>query len=230
MWSNQGMTCQRSSGDGTRLYQKSHPPASRASAATRQQQPLRPLHGAPPRLRPSAAAARPVRAWSEPPARTRRSGRRCTWIVGDAPLAHEHAQQRHRRDRAQRAEQDGELERDHDIGRDRGDRLAAHQERPVERHPDRHAEPGGAAGEAADQREQPHRAHRLVERLLDLVVGRGGIDDQVPVPPGAERPNRVHRGVHVDEGGEHARRAPDPLREAISDALPPASAASGSSP
>src|SRR5436190_19417034 len=34
MWSNQGITCQRSSGDGTRLYQKSQPPQSRASAAS----------------------------------------------------------------------------------------------------------------------------------------------------------------------------------------------------
>src|SRR5690348_6137536 len=34
MWSNHGITCHRSSGEGTRLYQKSHPPHSSVSATS----------------------------------------------------------------------------------------------------------------------------------------------------------------------------------------------------
>jgi hypothetical protein len=72
----------------------------------------------------------------------------------------------------------------------------------------------------ADQGEEPDRAYPMLERFLDLVIGRGGIDRQVAVSPGPQRPDRLGRGVHVLEGREYAGPAPDPLLSAISGALP----------
>src|SRR6476661_401049 len=127
MWSNQGITCHRSSGDGTRLYQKSQPPQSRASAAShalrppeRSEAPLRAL----PDLRGFTAHLHSPRRAEQlldlvRPARNEDADQivAVPWVVGDAPLAHHRAEERHGRDRAESAEQNGQLERDHDVRR-----------------------------------------------------------------------------------------------------------------
>src|SRR4029077_14882039 len=48
------------------------------------------------------------------------------------------------------------------------------------------------------------RAHRGLQRFLELVVRMGAVDDQVLVTAGAQRLDRVGRRVDVLERGENA--------------------------
>src|SRR5438034_4035948 len=98
------------------------------------------------------------------------------------------------------------LEHDHDVRRDRPDRLAAEHERPIVRHVQRDPGADGAARDPADQREHPHGAHRLLERILDLVPGDGRVHGEVGVAGPAQLGDRVHRGVEVAEHTQHTRR------------------------
>src|SRR2546430_343702 len=58
----------------------------------------------------------------------------------------------------------------------------------------------------ADQGEHPDGAHRLLERILDLVARDGRVHSEIGVPPPAELPDRVHRGVDVTEHRQDAGR------------------------
>src|SRR5690242_12963497 len=104
------------------------------------------------------------------------------------------------------AEQDRHLEHDHDVGRDRADGLATQDDQPVVRHVQGDPGADGAARDAADEGEHPDRAHRLVERVFDLVSGNRRIHGEVGVPAGAESSDRVHRGVDMPEHRQHAGR------------------------
>src|SRR5207302_1790261 len=108
-------------------------------------------------------------------------------------------------DGGQSAEQHRHLEHDDDVRRDRPDRLATEHDGPVVRHVQR--EPGAdcAPGDAADEREHSHRAHRLVERVLQLVARDRRVDREVGVPALAKLPNRLERRVQVPEDPEHSR-------------------------
>src|SRR3989475_284106 len=114
-------------------------------------------------------------------------------IVGDRaePPGGEQRVERDAENRRERAEQDRHLEHDHDVRRDRADRLAAEHERPIVRHVQRDPGADGAARDPADQREHPHGAHRLLERILDLVPGDGRVDREDPMA----RPAQV--GLYV---------------------------------
>src|SRR5262249_21899952 len=99
-------------------------------------------------------------------------------VVGEArierrrrPETRQTPQDDHAEERRDTAEENRELERDHDVRRDRRDGLAAGDEAPLHGRPDREEEARRRPGEAADQREEPHRAHRTValEDVLDLV-------------------------------------------------------------
>src|SRR5262245_17189995 len=81
--------------------------------------------------------------------------------------------------RRERAEQDGELEADHGVGRDRGERLAADHHRPVERHPDRHRVAGHHAEQAPHEGVEAHLARLRVERDVELGEGSRGVDLKV---------------------------------------------------
>src|SRR6058998_2230929 len=61
-------------------------------------------------------------------------------------------------------------------------------------------------GEPADQREHPHGAYRLLERILDLVPGNGRVHGEVGVAGPAQLGDRLHRGVEVAEHAQHTRR------------------------
>src|SRR6058998_3692853 len=147
---------------------------------------------------------------------TRRLGRhenaelvvREAWIVGDRaePPGGEQRVEGDAENRRERAEQDRHLEHDHDVRRDRADRLAAEHERPIVRHVQRDPGADGAARGPADQREHPHGAHRLLERILDLVPGDGRVHGEVGVAGPAQLRDRVHRGVEVTEHSQHTRR------------------------
>src|SRR2546425_2691591 len=106
-------------------------------------------------------------------------------------------------DRREGAEQHGHLEHDDDVRRDRADRLAAHDDRPIIGHVQREPGADGAAGCAADQREHPHRAHGLVEDVFELVSRDRGVDGEVVVAAGAQPPQGVDRGVELAEHAEH---------------------------
>src|SRR6266511_2647964 len=109
-------------------------------------------------------------------------------------------------DRRERPEQDRHLEHDYDIGRDRADRLAAHDEGPVVRHVERDPRADRAARDAADQREHAHGADGLAEGVLDLVARDRRVHGEVGVPALAQLPDRLHCGVEMGEHAQHARR------------------------
>ena len=94
-----------------------------------------------------------------------------------------------------------------DEGWNGADRLAAGQQRPVARHPDRDAETGGAAGEATDQGKHPDRGHRIADGIVQFVIRRGGVDGQVLVSGRLEFADCRARRVNVVERSG-ARRAP----------------------
>src|SRR6267378_5472573 len=129
-------------------------------------------------------------------------------IVGDRsqPPCREQRVESDTKNRRQRAEQDRHFEHDDDVRRDRANRFAAHHEWPIVRHVER--EPGAdrATRYPADQREHPNGAHRLLERVLDLVPGNRRVHGEVGMPPPAELADRVDRRVEVTEHGQHARR------------------------
>src|SRR5689334_4438846 len=125
MWSNHGITCQRSSGEGTRLYQKSHPPHSSVSAAsqarlrgfmTNLQGPGRVEH----LLNGSLLVALDRHEDADQVVAEAR-------VEGDAFLVEQRAEQDQGRHRAERPEQDGQLKGDDHVRRNRGDRLPADQ-------------------------------------------------------------------------------------------------------
>src|SRR5436309_12101462 len=132
MWSNQGITCQRSSGEGTRLYHTSQAPHSRASAASRAVRRPEPSEGSL-RKRPKPGLRgfmpdlhRPRGAEQLLDRSDLIGGRRHEYadliiavfrIVSDAPLAHEDREQGDGCHRNERAEEDGKLERDDHIWR-----------------------------------------------------------------------------------------------------------------
>src|SRR3989442_7414573 len=130
------------------------------------------------------------------------------WIVGDRaePPGGEQRVEGDAENRRERAEQDRHLEHDTDVRRDRPDRLAAEHERPIVRHVQRAPGADGAARDPADQREHPHGAHRLLERILDLVPGDGRVHGEVGVAGPAQLGDCVHRGVEVAEHAQHTRR------------------------
>src|SRR6266550_738521 len=130
------------------------------------------------------------------------------WIVGDRaePPGGEQRVEGDAENRRERAEQDRHLEHDHDVRRDRPDRLAAEHERPIVRHVQRDPGADGAARDPADQREHPHGAHRLLERILDLVPGDGRVHGEVGVAGPAQLGDRVDGGVDVAEHTQHTRR------------------------
>src|SRR6266566_4684696 len=129
-------------------------------------------------------------------------------IVGDGPETPggEQRVESDAKDRRERAEQDRHLEHDHHVRWDRPDRLAADHDRPVVRHVQRDPGTDRAARDPADQREHPDGAHRLLERILDLVPRDGSVHSEIGVPPPAELPDRVHRGVDVTEHRQDAGR------------------------
>ena len=109
-------------------------------------------------------------------------------------------------DRREGAEQHRHLEHDDDVGRNRGDRLAADHERPVVGHVQGEPRPDRAAGDAADQGAHPDRARRLIERVFQLVARHRRIHREAsPWPPGLERAHRVDGRVQVPE---HRRARP----------------------
>src|SRR6266850_1786234 len=108
--------------------------------------------------------------------------------------------------RGERAEQDRHLEHDHDVRRDRADRLAADHERPIVRHVQREPGADGATRDSADQGEHPNGAHRLLQRVLDLVPGDGRVHGEIGVTAPPQLADRVHRGVEVAEHGQDPRR------------------------
>src|SRR5436309_7836820 len=130
------------------------------------------------------------------------------WIVGDRaePPGGEQRVEGDAENRRERAEQDRHLEHDHDVRRDRADRLAAEHERPIVRHVQRDPGADGAARDSPDQREHPYGAHRLLERILDLVPGDGRVHGEVGVAGPAQLGDRVHRRVDVAEHTQHTRR------------------------
>src|SRR5436853_441951 len=83
---------------------------------------------------------------------------------------------------------------------------AAEHERPIVRHVQRDPGADGAARDSPDQREHPHGAHRLLERILDLVPGDGRVHGEVGVAGPAQLADRVHRRVDVAEHAQHTRR------------------------
>src|SRR6266511_2541592 len=152
------MMCHRSSGEGTRSYHQSHPPAPKLSAARRTT------------LTPRGDDRRDSRGLTTHLHRARRAEQLLEGaeligaagdeypdpivaelgIVRDAALPQQHREERDGRHRAQGAEQDGQLEADDHVWRNRADRLAADHQWPVVRHPEGHAETRGTAREAAD--------------------------------------------------------------------------------
>src|SRR2546422_4646926 len=149
-------------------------------------------------------------------ARARRLGRhedaelivREPWVVRHGPQSPRREQrvEHDAEDRRQRAEQDRHLEHDDDVRRNRADRLAAEHERPIVRHVQREPGADGAARDPADQREHPDGAHRLIERVLELVPGNGRVHREIGLTAPPQLPDRLHRGVEVAEHGQHARR------------------------
>jgi hypothetical protein len=67
------------------------------------------------------------------------------------------------------AEQDGELEGDDRIRRDRREGLATQHDLPVVGHPERQGVAGHAPEQAADQREQAHAARLGIHGVVELV-------------------------------------------------------------
>src|SRR5207245_6260142 len=69
------------------------------------------------------------------------------------------------------------------------------------------SEPGAdrAARDPADQREHPNGAHRLVQRILDLVPGDGRVHGEVSMTAPAQLADRLHRSVDVGEHGQDTR-------------------------
>src|SRR5438876_202432 len=128
------------------------------------------------------------------------------WIVRDGPEAtgREQGIEQNAEDGRQRAEQDRHLEHDHDVRRNRADGLAAQYDRPIVRHVQREPRADGAAGDPADQREHPHRAHGLVEGVFDLVTRNRRVDGEVRVAGSPEPADRVDRGIEVAEHGKSA--------------------------
>src|SRR5688500_3172057 len=124
------MMYQSWSGDGTRLYHPSQPAEPSASAATSRSRPLRGmdhLHGAgiPERLLEGARIG--GSSGDEDPDAVIAEAR----VIGDLPAGLEQREEGDGKERRERPDEDGQLEGDDDIGRDRRDRLAADQHRPV---------------------------------------------------------------------------------------------------
>src|SRR5690606_31621839 len=109
--------------------------------------------------------------------------------------------------RRERAEQDRQLERDHDEGRRRNDRLAARHERPVERRPDRQRETRRRPRQTAHQGEHPDRTLRLIERILQLMARERRESDQLLELRLAQPLDRRDRRVQLGEDPEIARFA-----------------------
>src|SRR5256886_7901890 len=130
------------------------------------------------------------------------------WIVGDRaePPGGEQRVEGDAENRRERAEEDRNRESNREVRRDRPDRLAAEHERPIVRHVRGTQAAGGAARDPADQREHPHGARRLLERILDLVPGDGRVHGEVGVAGPAQLGDRVDCGVEVAEHAQHTRR------------------------
>src|SRR5262245_55624097 len=96
---------------------------------------------------------------------------------GRRPETRQPTQDDHAEERRDTAEENRELERDHDERRDRRDGLAAGDEAPLHGRPDGEEEARRRPGETADEREEPHGAHRTValEDVLDLVHRHGRV-------------------------------------------------------
>jgi hypothetical protein len=48
----------------------------------------------------------------------------------------------------------------------------------------------------------------MLQRLLDLVIGRRCIDDEIAITLGPECPDGIHGAIDVEERGDHTRSAP----------------------
>ena len=86
-------------------------------------------------------------------------------VVGDALVPQDRRQEEHAEEGAQGADQHRELEPDDHEGRDRHDRLAAHEQRPVAVTSRSAWRSRRRAGEAADEREEADRADRVAAAL-----------------------------------------------------------------
>src|SRR3989442_1756032 len=110
------------------------------------------------------------------------------WVVGRSRSQQgQAAQHQEARNRAERREQNGQLERDDDKGWNRDNRLAAGDERPVERGIDRERETEHAADHSSEQGENPNGTHAGAESDVDLVIWRRGIGGDLPKTCGANR-------------------------------------------
>src|SRR5213594_3871078 len=120
-------------------------------------------------------------------------------------------------DRREGTEQNRHLEHDDDVGRNRPDGLAAGDDRPIGRHPERQPRADGTTGDAAHQREHPDRAHPLAQCVLDLVARDWRIHSEIGMPRPAQLLDRRDRGIEVREDPEYAgrRRRPKQIVEGL---------------
>src|SRR2546422_620566 len=109
-------------------------------------------------------------------------------IVGWSRSQQGQAAQHHEaRDRAERSEQNGQLERNDDKGWNRDNRLATGDKRPVERGIDRERETEHAAENSTEEGEDPNGTHSGAESGVDLVIRRRGEGGDFTEPCGANR-------------------------------------------
>src|SRR5690606_8355153 len=114
------------------------------------------------------------------------------------------AQDEHARNRGQSANQNHHFETDDRVGNPRRDCLAAHNKRPVIRRPDCHPVSERGAEQAPDKGEQPHLAHRWMNRMLQLVTRRGRIHIEVIEAVPLQLLDGMRGGIQLIEGRKYA--------------------------
>src|SRR5581483_10137862 len=87
----------------------------------------------------------------------------------------------------------------------RADGLPAHDDRPIVRHVERDPRADGATRDSTDQRVGAYGAHRLRQRVFQLMPGQRRVDGKVAVPAALELAYRVYRAVDVTKYAQHAR-------------------------
>ena len=127
-------------------------------------------------------------------------------------------------DRAERGEQDGQLERDDDERWNRDNRLATGDERPVPCGIDRQREPEHAPENSTQEGENPNGAHFRSERGVDLVIRRRGVGGHFAEPVASNRAGGRGRLVRFVEDAEeidasHATCIPSRVVSSFSSAI-----------